>query len=316
MKRQRTPRLFPAGNSWEEALMVVARMTKRNRKRESTVAAVPLPPAARPLTNGERSEVAAYEERRRTRLRPPRFGATSGDAPAGTESVSPAAGVDADLFRARLCNALGAVDQFAVGLLLSQAAYVVEGSDAAQQCNSAAALLSGIAPRNEIEGMLAVQMLAAHNLSLSMARRATKTDRVDFMQRYGALSAKLMNVFTRQLEALARLRGQAGKQVVRVEHVTVEGPVTTRDRRRDHRGGRGMRRDNAEQPHAPRARRLLRNGNLQGDPTTAPRCGARTRSGRRARTVCARASALPHAWRRHGQRRARWQPQRVEARRV
>jgi hypothetical protein len=70
--------------------------------------------------------------------------------------------------------------------------------------------------------MLAVQMLAAHNLSLAMVRRALRTDRVDFMPRYGALSAKLMNVFTRQLEALARLRGQTGKQVVRVEHVTVE----------------------------------------------------------------------------------------------
>jgi hypothetical protein len=195
-----------------------------------------MPMVRRALTETENAELATYREREKSSPHPPRFGQTPGSkAGAGNEeAVSPAQGVDADLFRARLCSALGAVDQLAVGLLLSQAAYVVEGSDAVQQCNSAAALLSGIAPRNEIEGLLAVQMLAAHNLSLSMARRAIKTDRVDFMQRYGALSAKLMNVFTRQLEALARLRGQTGQQLVRVEHVTVEsggqavvGAVTT-----------------------------------------------------------------------------------------
>ena len=70
--------------------------------------------------------------------------------------------------------------------------------------------------------MLAVQMVAAHDLALAMARRALKTDRVDWMQTYSTLSAKLMNVYTRQLEALARLRGQTGQQTVRVEHVTVE----------------------------------------------------------------------------------------------
>jgi len=34
-----------------------------------------------------------------------------------------------------------------------------------------------------------------------------------------------------------------------------------------------------ERPHAPRRRGSLRHGNPPGDPTTAPRCGARTRRG-------------------------------------
>ena len=244
--------------------MTVAEMTRRNRKHESTVAAVP-PSPARLLTDAERSEVAVYEECRRTRLRPPRFGPTSGDAPGGTESVSPAADVDADLFRARLAKAVGAVDQHSIGQLLSQAAYSIEGSEPVLQCNAAAALLTGIAPRNEVEGMLGVQMLAAHNLALAMA---------------------LLRTFSLQTEALARLRGQTGQQTVRVEHVTIEaggqavvGAVTT---------GRGMLASNAKRPHAPRARSLLRNGNLQGDPTTAPRCGARTRRGRPCQGPCVR----------------------------
>ena len=39
---------------------------------------------------------------------------------------------------------------------------------------------------------------------------------------YGALAAKLMRTFTMQLDALGRLRGQATKQVVQVEHVNVQ----------------------------------------------------------------------------------------------
>ena len=93
---------------------------------------------------------------------------------------------------------------------------------------------ANIQPRNEMEGMLAVQMIGCHNLAMAMLRRATKTDRVDWLATYGSLAAKLLRTFTMQTEALARLRGQTGQQTVRVEHVTVEagaqavvGAVTT-----------------------------------------------------------------------------------------
>jgi len=83
-------------------------------------------------------------------------------------------------------------------------------------------LVKRIHPRNEIEGMLAVQMSGAYSLAVEMLRRAQQTDRVDFLAVYGNLAAKLLRVFAAQTEALARLRGQTGQQVVRVEHVTVE----------------------------------------------------------------------------------------------
>jgi hypothetical protein len=69
--------------------------------------------------------------------------------------------------------------------------------------------------------MLAVQMVGCHNLAMAMLRRASNTDRVDFLAIYGNLAAKLLRTFTMQTEALARLRGQTGQQTVRVEHVTV-----------------------------------------------------------------------------------------------
>lgn len=196
------------------------------------------PPAApQPLTDAELAEVAAYTERKQMRLRAPRFQLVkNANTTAGGASLSPAPGVSTDLFRARLTCAVGTVDEEALMHLLHQAIHAVEGHDrdTAQVYNVAAALLTGIQPRNELEATLAVQMLAAHNLALAMARRALNTDRLDCLATYGNLTAKLMNVYTRQLEALARLRGQTGQQTVRVEHVTVEaggqavvGAVTT-----------------------------------------------------------------------------------------
>ena len=130
---------------------------------------------------------------------------------------------------------VGTTDLHAANVLLGQGAGTVGGDDLAAQCNTAAALLSGIQPRTELEGLLAVQMIGCHNLAMSTLRRATRTDRVDFMATYGNLSAKLLRTFTAQVEALARLRGQTIKQTVRVEHVHVEsgaqavvGAVTSR----------------------------------------------------------------------------------------
>lgn len=171
----------------------------------------------RPLTDAQRAEVVAYAEHARTRRKPPRFELLADD------KISPEAGDDIDLFQARLARSIGSPNAAVISHLLNHAANAIEGDAAVvNKCNTVAALLTGIGPRDEQEGMLAVQMIATHNLALSMVRRAFKTDRVDFLATYSNLSAKLMNAYTRQLEALARLRGQTGKQTVRVEHVTVQ----------------------------------------------------------------------------------------------
>ena len=191
-------------------------------------------PAAppRPLSDAERAELAAYTERERQRPPAPRFNGADG------KEVRPQAGEDLALFRARLARAVGSSDPTVINHLLAHATYATEGdAPIGEKCNTAAALLAGIGPRDEAEGMLAVQMVAAHNLALAIARRALKTERVDFLATYSNLTAKLMNVYARQLVTLARLRGQTGRQTVRVEHVTVQaggqavvGNVTPRGR--------------------------------------------------------------------------------------
>jgi hypothetical protein len=216
-------------------------MATRRRKRDSVPAAVAQPPAPQPLTAGERAELLAWRERIERQARAPRF------KPDGKGALTWPDGADPDLHFARIAGAFGTLNRDAVNALSCQAAETAGGSEVTTKYNTAAALCAGIRPQNETEGMLAVQMVGTHNLAMAMLRRATETDRVDFLATYGSLAAKLLRTFTMQTEALARLRGQTGQQTVRVEHVTVEaggravvGAVTT--------GGGGCERNPTNNP--------------------------------------------------------------------
>lgn len=82
--------------------------------------------------------------------------------------------------------------------------------------------LQEIAPRSELEGMLAGQMIASHNAAMECLRRAMMESQT-FEGRYLNLkhATKLMGLYERQLAALDKHRGK-GQQRITVEHVTVE----------------------------------------------------------------------------------------------
>lgn len=86
--------------------------------------------------------------------------------------------------------------------------------------NAGLASVSGIAPENEIEAMLAVQMTGTHEVAMEMLTRAKLANDTDHLERYGALATKMLRTYTTQLEALAKLR-RGGAQKVTVEHVHV-----------------------------------------------------------------------------------------------
>ena len=116
--------------------------------------------------------------------------------------------------------------------------------------NAALAMVDGIAPANEIEAALAMQMAATHDLAMNLLSRTKQADMLNLVSVYGPLSVKLLRAFTGQVEALERLR-RGGGQTVRVEHVHVHsggqaivGTVET--------GGRGTIKSE-EQPHAKQA---------------------------------------------------------------
>jgi hypothetical protein len=85
--------------------------------------------------------------------------------------------------------------------------------------NAALALIEAVAPQNEIEGALAVQMAATHSASMAVM---TRLGSVNFSPRmlpdYSNAASKLLRAYTAQVDALRRLRG-GGAQHIRVEHI-------------------------------------------------------------------------------------------------
>ncbi|MBV9393512.1 MAG: hypothetical protein JOZ84_03785 [Methylobacteriaceae bacterium] len=90
-----------------------------------------------------------------------------------------------------------------------------------RQMNGAISGLIGIAPKDELEGMLAVQLVASHSAAMECYRRAMLAEQT-FEGRQAALSqaGKLSRTHVLLLEALNRHRGK-GQQKVTVEHVHV-----------------------------------------------------------------------------------------------
>jgi hypothetical protein len=95
-------------------------------------------------------------------------------------------------------------------------------ADRMDRMHGAIGLLGGLAPAGEMEGMLAVQMVAVHEAALDCLNRATRDDIPQpFRAQDLGQAAGLCRLFVRQMAALNRNRGR-GQQKVRVEHVHVE----------------------------------------------------------------------------------------------
>ena len=91
-----------------------------------------------------------------------------------------------------------------------------------QRIRAAIAAMRGIKPRDEIEGMLATQMVATHAAAMECLRRSMIRQQ-SFVGRDNNLrhAAKLLSIFAKQLETLNRNRGK-GQQKMTIEHVNVE----------------------------------------------------------------------------------------------
>jgi hypothetical protein len=88
--------------------------------------------------------------------------------------------------------------------------------------NAALAMLASIAPANELEAMLAVQMVATHHMAMLTTRKAVHSQAFDVRQANANLSTKFSRTFTAQIEALGRHR-RGGKQVVEHVHISDGG---------------------------------------------------------------------------------------------
>ena len=100
-----------------------------------------------------------------------------------------------------------------------------------------ASIIASIEPRDEMEALLAAQMAAVHNASMTFARRLAHVENIPQQDSAERAFNKLCRTFTAQLEALKRYR-TGGTQKIKVEHVHVHpgGQAIVGD---VHTGGRG-----------------------------------------------------------------------------
>ena len=132
-----------------------------------------------------------------------------------------AAGDDYYLTQLQALETTGMVDPDASSRLLTQVISGQPHSDSLTHANAAIAFLQGIGPQDELEGMLAGQMVTVHNLAMEYARRAMGQNlSIDVSNSLINRTTKLMSVFTRQVEALQKYRTK-GQQKIVVQHVQV-----------------------------------------------------------------------------------------------
>ena len=178
-------------------------MAKRRQKAEAAPKpAQQVPAAPRPLTDAERAELLAWGEHIARQPQPPCFKAD------GKGALTGADGVDRDLHFARIVAAFGTANNHAINLL-NVAAETSDGSEVATKYNTAAALARASSRATKRKACSPCRWSAVTTWRWRCCRRATTTDRVDFLATYGNLAAKLLRTFTHA--DWRRWRGCAGR---------------------------------------------------------------------------------------------------------
>jgi len=171
------------------------------------------------------------------KAQPPRAGVadkTGGDGAVGPgRAGEPASSNPSETSQTRkdfdrlLCDAAGIPNPRAANRIVNQAANTVyrpAGRSAEEEKDASfdtLAQLLAYKPRDVLEGMLVSQMVGTHNAAMECLRRAQIPDQTPEGRELNLKNgAKLMGLFTRQVEALDKHRNR-GQQKITVEHVTV-----------------------------------------------------------------------------------------------
>ena len=113
-------------------------------------------------------------------------------------------------------------DRFAASLLRQVARMGEYGHSVSEDAsNFALSVVASVAPCDALEAMLAVQMAAVHQATMTMARRLNHVETIHQQDAAERGLNKLARTYAGQMETLKRYRSK-GPQVVRVERVTVQ----------------------------------------------------------------------------------------------
>ena len=186
---------------------------KRSKAAPSSDLAKPYEP-----TQPERTSIEAYLTRKRERPPAPRMKVKDKKDGAHTMIDHPEPGVGLVL----LMDALGTSDtDFLNGLLRQLVNAGSPGQEADEEgLNFMLAVVKGVEPKDQVEAMLAAQMAAVHNATMTFARRLAHVDNIVQQDSAERAFNKLARTFTAQVEALKRYR-TGGEQKMTVEHVHV-----------------------------------------------------------------------------------------------
>jgi hypothetical protein len=202
---------------------------KKTTKRKSTTKKKPAKKDTKALakkeyTEEEKARIAKYDERKKRKsVKVKIVKSDSGEPQVTVEEPT------GQLYEVNMLEALGTPDSDLQNRLLCQVLNTFDGTVSEGEFdkdkvvtayNHTMAILSGIQPQDELEGMLAVQMIGVHNMAMEYMGKATRTDRVNFMSTYMNVATKSLRTFTAQMEALKKYR-TGGQQKMIVEHVHV-----------------------------------------------------------------------------------------------
>lgn len=96
------------------------------------------------------------------------------------------------------------------------------GADTADRYNAALSFVESMAPQNQAEVLLLVQMYITHDAAIRALSQLGSADWVPTIQTFGNLATKLLRTSQGQMETFARMR-RGGEQVVRHVHVDNRG---------------------------------------------------------------------------------------------
>ena len=176
-------------------------------------------------TDEEKARLAKHKER--AKRKPVKFKAVKSDSDNPTIALQ---APDDPLLHVKWSEALGTTDTDLQGHLLDQVAQTFRGvvsTDGADNdatvaaANKAIAILNGIQPQDELEGMLAVQMISVHNMAMrTMGLAMLGGQTFEGKKNNINYATKMLRTFMAQMEVLKRYR-TGGQQKMIVEHVHV-----------------------------------------------------------------------------------------------
>ncbi|AKM06122.1 hypothetical protein [Pelagerythrobacter marensis] len=99
-----------------------------------------------------------------------------------------------------------------------------KGGAISQNLNASLAFIRGGAAQDTVQSALLTQMAATHDAAMAALAKVGKSEFVDQMTAFGNISTKLLNLYARQAETLAKLQ-RGAEQTVR--HVYVDARTQT-----------------------------------------------------------------------------------------